>query len=422
MHAEIVAIGSELTSGQKLDTNSQWLSLQLADLGIAVRYHTTVADDLAANVEVLRAAVTRADVVLITGGLGPTLDDLTRDALAELAGVPLVCDEASLAFVETFFQHRGREMPERNRVQAMFPEGSEPLPNPVGTAPGIWMTLPSPGSERTCLIAALPGVPSEMYRMFREQVRPRLPGGKLLIRRARINCFGLGESGVEELLGELTARGRDPEIGITAHEATITMRIVAHGVSEEECRQKIAEARTEIGRKLGHYVFGEEDDELETALIRMLTAEGQTLATAESGTGGLMAQWLTAVEGFEKAYLGGVVVPTDAAREGILQIDETDGAVSATTAAAMAVACRERFGSDYALAVTQYPAIDPEHVMGNAPFAYLALADQQGAEAQQISLGGNPAILRSRTAKAALNLLRLRLLQSCGEAQAPTRR
>ena len=415
MHAEIIAIGSELTSGQKLDTNSQWLSLQLAELGIPVWFHTTVADDRVANVDVLRTAVGRADVVLITGGLGPTLDDLTRDVLAELAGVPLACDEASLAFIEEFFQHRGREMPERNRVQAMFPEGSEPLPNPVGTAPGIWMTLPVLGAERRCLIAALPGVPSEMYRMFREQVRPRLPGGKRIIRRARIHCFGLGESQFEEMLGELTARGRDPEIGITAHEATITMRIVAHGDSEEECRQKIAVAREEIGRKLGHYVFGEEDEELETVLVRMLQESGETLATAESGTGGLMAQWLTAVEDFESAYLGGVVVPTESARRGLLQIEETDGEVSESTAGKMASSCRERFGSDYALAVTQYPRIDPEQVMGNAPAAFLALASAEGTSTRRITLGGNPAILRSRTAKAAMDLLRLRLLKTAEE-------
>ncbi len=424
MIAEIVAIGTELTSGQKLDTNSQWLSLQLAELGIPVHYHSTVADDFDANVAVLRTAALRADVVLITGGLGPTLDDLTRDVLARLAGVDLVLDPASLEFIEGFFRHRGREMPERNRSQALFPQGSTPLPNPVGTAPGIWLELmknrlcedgddtDTDGQRSsTCLIAAMPGVPSEMHRMFFEQVRPRLPGGARVIRRARIHCFGLGESHTEQLLGELTARGRDPEIGITAHEATITLRIVAEGMSEDECGRKIAAAREEIQRRLGHYVFGEEDDELEHALIRMLRDRSVTLATVESGTGGYLAQCLTGVPGFEPAYLGGCVVPTTEARRNLLGLDDAGEAVSGEVAKAMAVAGRERFRSDFALAVTQYPPLDPALVMSGAPAAYLALAGKADVAVQEISLAGNPAILRSRTARSAMNLLRLQLLR-----------
>jgi nicotinamide-nucleotide amidase len=429
MRAEIIAIGTELTTGQKLDTNSQWLSLQLADLGISVQYHTTVADDLEANVDVLRNAVGRADVVLITGGLGPTLDDLTREALARLVGVDLVLHEPSLAFIQTFFLHRGRAMPERNRSQALLPAGSAPLANPIGTAPGIWMELvrakvggtsKSPhvdtqegglGSPPYVLIAAMPGVPSEMYKMFLEQVRPRLPRNARLIRRAQINCFGLGESHTEELLGDLTARGRDPEIGITAHEATISLRIVAHGATEAECQRKIDAARAAIEQRLGHYVYGAEDEELEDVVLRELAARGQTLATAEAGTGGLLAQWLTAVNHSPGAYLGGVVVPTEAARRALLGVTAADGAVSADVAGQMVSTCRERFQSDYALAITQYPRIDPAVVMSSAPAAWLALAHADGVSVQDINLGGNPAILRSRTAKSALNVLRLRLRQ-----------
>ncbi|MEW4526222.1 CinA family nicotinamide mononucleotide deamidase-related protein [Maioricimonas sp. JC845] len=413
MIAEIVAIGSELTSGQKLDTNSQWLSLQLADLGIPVHFHTTVADDLDANIDVLKSAMQRADLVLLTGGLGPTLDDLTRQALAGMAGVDLVLDEASLAFIENFFAGRGRDMPERNRIQAMFPAGSEPLPNPVGTAPGIWMEVPGGVSNGTCRVAALPGVPSEMHRMFTEQVRPRLPGGARIIRRARINCFGVGESRAEDLLGDLTARGRDPEIGITAHEATITMRIIAHGSTEQECREKIADADRAIRERLGHYVFGVEDEELEHVLIRALRQRGETLATAESGTGGRIAHCLTGVDDFEDAYLGGLVVPTDHAREAMLGPlpDDVREEVSEPMALWMARACRERFGTDYALAVTQYPFMEDGQSMKDAPSAYLALATAADTIVRPISLAGNPAILRSRVAKSAMDILRLHLRQ-----------
>src|SRR5262249_44905506 len=168
MKAEILSIGSELTSGQNLDTNSQWLSRRLAQIGIAVGWHTTVADDLEANVEAFRIAAGRARLVLASGGLGPTQDDLTREALARAAGVELVLNEAMLTQIEERCRRRGRSMPERNRVQALFPAGAEPIPNDRGTAPGIWMHLGG------CVIAAMPGVPPEMFHMYETRVRPRL--------------------------------------------------------------------------------------------------------------------------------------------------------------------------------------------------------------------------------------------------------
>src|SRR5690606_13579445 len=160
------------------------------------------------------------------------------------------------------FAGRGRSMPQRNEIQAMFPAGSEPLANPIGTAPGIWLEHRT-AAGRLCRFAAMPGVPSEMHRMFVEQVRPRLPMSGAVIRRARLNCFGIGESDTEQLLGDLTARGRDPEVGITAHEATITLRISAHGRTPQECDERIAEAAGQARRLLGHYVYGIEDEELE---------------------------------------------------------------------------------------------------------------------------------------------------------------
>ena len=235
--------------------------------------------------------------MLISGGLGPTLDDLTRQALAELMHVELVLHEPFLEFIKSLFAGRNMTMPERNTVQALFPRGATPLANPRGTAPGIWVEIPRAGKQVPCLLAAMPGVPSEMKPMFQREVLPRLPQSGRVIRRALINCFGLGESATEELLGELTARGRDPEVGITAHEATITLRIIAQGGTADECNRKIADTSNTIRRVLGHDVFGTEDDELEDVVTRLLDERGATLSTVEVGTGGMLAHYLTSCAG-----------------------------------------------------------------------------------------------------------------------------
>jgi nicotinamide-nucleotide amidase len=275
--------------------------------------------------------------------------------------------------------------------------------------------VPRKGHEQPCRLAALPGVPSEMKRMFVYEVLPRLPGTGNVIRRARVNAFGMGESDVEHLLGDLTARGRDPEIGITVHEATITLRIEAHGQSEAECERKIVEAKRQIRERLGELVFGEEDEQLEHVVIRLLRERGKTLATAESGTGGLLADRLTDVDGYDAAYRGGLIATTAAIKQELLDVDpaliEREGAISAAVTRAMAAGCRERFGSDYALAVTEAPPHNPDDTAAMAPVTWIALAGPEGAEAHKHVLIGDPAITKSRAAKTALNLLRLRLLR-----------
>jgi nicotinamide-nucleotide amidase len=374
-----------------------------------------VADDLDGMVGVLRNAVNRSDIVLITGGLGPTLDDLTRQALAELAQVDLVLDEYWLEYIKSIFARRNRPMPERNVQQAMFPRGSEPLPNLLGTAPGIWMELPRKTSPVLCQIAAMPGVPSEMKPMFVQHVLERFKGSGGCIRRACINCFGAGESQVEEMLGELTARGGDPDIGITAHEGTITLRITAAGNSPLECDQKIAAARLVILNRMGPLVFGEEDEDLQHAVVRLLRQQRRTLSTAESGTGGLVADRLTATPGSEHCYLGGIVASSNTARRELLDVDPalliSPGPNSAAVAEAMAAGCLRRFGSDYALAVSEAPHFEADANTGRAPTSFIALAGPDLVQVEEITHFGDPTIVRSRTAKAVLNLLRLHLVR-----------
>jgi nicotinamide-nucleotide amidase len=252
-----------------------------------------------------------------------------------------------------------------------------------------------------------------MHRMFHEQVRPRLAGGGKVIRRALLNCFGLGESHTEQILGELTARGRDPEIGITAHEATITLRIIATGESEAECDAKIAAASAEIRKRLGHYVFSEGHGSLEGTVLQMIAERNATLATVEAGTGGLLATAF-ARSNQSQRYLGGIVASAAGARQSLL--DANDDPFAAETACRMAVRCREHFSSTHAIAVGWFPPVDTSTIAADAPHAYIALATPEGVTHEQINLWGSPAILHSRVAKAAINLLRLKLMGAGGVA------
>jgi len=338
------------------------------------------------------------------------LDDLTRDVLAELLGAALVLHEPSLQIIRGMFARRNREMPQRNVIQAMFPEGSEVIPNPRGTAPGVWVEILAKTSSLAGSRHA--GRPSEMKAMFVESVLPRLeaanPGGKL-IRRARINCFGLGESHAEELLGDLTPRARS-RVGITVHEATITLRIEAHGEGIADCEAKLESAKQIARERLGTAVFGEEDEELEDIVVAMLRSQGATLSTVESGTGGLLASRLTDPAGYSACYLGGSSSFAEnrspncfhwSRRRQLSSQQRRDGGCAGDL-------LPQAFGSDFALAVTECPR--SEHESHPVPIAFIALAGPDFVDARELNLGGDPAILKSRVVKSTLNLLRLLLL------------
>ena len=413
MIAEVISIGDELTSGQRLDTNSKWLSEQLGELGIKVLYHTTVADDLEANVSVFRTAIARADVVVASGGLGPTADDLTRDVLAQVAGRELVLDEDSLDYIRQLFARYKRDMPERNRVQALFPSGSRIIPNPNGTAPGIWMEVPRP-TGGACQVFALPGVPVEMFEMFRQTVAPALAaasGEARVIRHRRIKCFGAGESHVEQMLPDLIRRGRQPSVGITVHEATITLRITAEGATSEECLAAMEPTAATIRECLGSLVYGEEDEELEHAVVGLLRASGRSLATTESGTAGALAEWLSRSARDDEHYLGGQVIHSTAMLASTLGTTDDllarHGSTSREVAEAMADCCRQQSGADYALAIGPFPSnLGPE----SDRTYYFALATPDKTTVKASTLVGHPSIWIPRAAKGALNLLRLTLL------------
>jgi nicotinamide-nucleotide amidase len=349
-----------------------------------------------------------------TGGRGPPADDLTRDILAGLSGRRLVLREEALEAIQRRFSLRGMEMPESNRLQAMFPEGSRMIPNPEGTAPGIDIDL-AEGDRRSRLFA-LPGVPSEMKRMWAETVRPailamRPEAGTIRFRVLR--CFGAGESAIEAMLPDLIRRGRDPLVGITAHEATITLRIAARGRDDADCLARIAPVEETIRRCLGPLVFGVDDAEIEDAALAALAGAGQTLATTEGATCGLVAAMASAAERRASVgglYRGGTVVagrrpcPPDSERP-------EDG----ESLAAEAIACRERFGATLGLAIGE-PRPDPDgaEVVSMVLVGPTGFAEGLGAVRIEHRLAGAGSLRVARAAKAALDLVRLTCLARPG--------
>jgi nicotinamide-nucleotide amidase len=420
MRAEVISIGDELTSGQRLDTNSKWLSERLGELGIPVGFHTTVADDLESNVAVFRAAIDRADVVISTGGLGPTADDLTREALAAAAGVELFEDEAALAHIRNLFARRKREMPERNKLQAQFPRGSRVVPNPEGTAPGIDLTVPR-SCGPACRVFALPGVPAEMFTMWNDTVKPELvfsQASSRVICHRRIKCFGVGESDLEAMLPDMIRRKREPLVGITVHGATITLRITASGPNETACRKLMEPTVAQIRELLGVLVFGEEDDELEHGVVRLLDERRRTLAVAEWATDGLVSQWLAEAAGNSACLRGGLVIRDATVLKLLLQLEVSpDAAATADAATAMARAVQRICGADYGLGIAAYPtggeAVPTAATASSIDMAstlHVALASGDNVRVKGFPIATHPSITKTRSAKQALNLVRLAML------------
>lgn len=419
MQAEIIAIGDELTSGQRLDTNSRWISQQLGDIGVPVHFHTSVGDDLEKLVQAFRAAFDRSDYIFCTGGLGPTDDDLTREAIAAALGVQLQLDESSLEHIQSIFKKYQREMPERNRKQALLPLGSQPIPNPEGTAPGVMASFERDGKPPSRLFA-LPGIPAELHQMWAGTVQPALLSGRpqQIIRHRVLKCFGTGESQLESMLPNLIQRGRDPAVGITVHQATITLRVTTSAESIEACDEKMEPTIRTIRESLGTLVFGEEEDELQHSVVRLLRVTGHTLTTVELGTSGLIAHWLGELSEFTPCYRGGLVAHNAETLAQLLgqpaELVADLPSVSAEMAAWLAKTAQQTTGADYALATSAFPHRRPDQT--DTPKFYAAVATPTGVQTHTIDFTGHSAILYPRAAKQTLNKLRLHLLEKNGSA------
>jgi nicotinamide-nucleotide amidase len=410
MKAEIISIGSELTLGQTVDTNAAWLGQRLAAAGVACGRHVTVADDQRDIVAAITEAAGRAELVLVTGGLGPTPDDVTRESLAEAMGVELELHADSLVQIEEYFRQRGRSMHEANRRQAMIPRGARAIANTCGTAPGVHARW------RGVEVYVLPGVPAEMRAMFEGAVAPGLPAGGGVILQHELQSFGMSEAEIGQRIADLMARGREPAVGTSAAELIITIRINARGADEASARRALEADAVVVRERLGQAVFGEGGETLQGAVGTLLKRLGGTVSTAESCTGGLIAKRLTDVPGSSAYLVQGFVTYSNEAKSRLLgvppELIAAHGAVSAEVAEAMAGACRRLSGTDFALSATGIAGPAGGTAAKPVGLVYVGLADGERATVRELRLGESLTReqVRDRTAKAALNLLRLRLL------------
>ena len=352
MKAEILTIGDEVLRGEIVDSNKSLLSDRLLSLDVETHFQVSVRDDPADMTDAFLRAAERSDVVLVSGGLGPTRDDLTSEVLARTFGRELVLDEEALETIRAFFRGLGREMTENNAKQARFPEGAGVLPNPIGTAPGFVI------EERGTLFFCLPGVPRELSRMMDEQVLPRLArraGAGQVVRARLLRTFGMGESTLDAELEDIAAEG-DVTLGFRTAFPENHLRPVARAATVEEAEAKLDRVCEAIRERLGPLVYAEGDQTLPTVVGHLLRGTGQTIAVAESCTGGLIAGQITDVAGASDYFLGGVVAYANEAKQALLGVPaallEEHGAVSEPVARAMAEGVRERFGADFGLATT----------------------------------------------------------------------
>ncbi|MDP9000332.1 MAG: competence/damage-inducible protein A [Myxococcota bacterium] len=406
MTCAVLSIGTELTRGELVNSNAAWLAAELSAIGFEVVEHLTIDDDRPRIVSALGGLVGRTRVVVATGGLGPTTDDLTTEAVANALGVRLVRDDLSLEQIQRRFERLGRTMPASNAKQADFPEGADILPNPVGTAPGFGVRFDG------CVAYFMPGVPREMKSMFEEEVAPRIRAlAPNNLFQSHLRTFGLGESVVGERLAGVERAFPGTTIGYRAHFPEIEVKVLARGASLAAARDICERATAEVRARLGTYVFGDADDTFAGIVGRALRARGWTLAIAESCTGGLVGHMMTREPGASDFLLLDAVTYANSAKSSILGVNEETlrwhGAVSSEVAAAMADGAKRVSGADVALSLTGIAG--PSGGSDGKPVGtvYIALAHPDGAtEVKHRVFRGDRAQVQTLAAYGGLQLLR----------------
>jgi nicotinamide-nucleotide amidase len=412
LRSEIVSVGTELLLGEITDTNATYLSERLAEIGVDVHFRHTVGDNLGRIVSVLELALSRCDLVLICGGLGPTQDDLTREAVAEATGRPLRPDPAAEARLREFFARRGYTPTANNLKQTMCPEGGRLLENTCGTAPGL---LVEHGEKA---LIALPGPPPEMTEMFQREALPYLlarQGEDASVLRSRVlRLCDIGESALVAEIDDIISDQTDPTVAPYASPGEVKLRIATKGASEEEAAGKLDAMEATLRERLGEHVYGVDEERMEVAVGKALVERGATLAIAESCTGGRLASRVTDVPGSSRYFVGGVVAYSDQVKREALgvpaEVLAEHGAVSEECAVAMGEGVRELYHADFAVATTGIAGPGGGTEEKPVGLVYIAVADENGTVCARHSWPGTREQFKARVSQMALNMLRKRVL------------
>src|SRR5438552_13526463 len=410
MKAEIIAVGSELLTPDKIDTNSLFLTEELNKLGIEIVRKTVVGDDRALLLEAFRDAANRVPLIISSGGLGPTEDDLTRETVAELLGRKLVLNDSIVRAIEARFRSFARPMPQTNLRQAMVPEGGEPLDNPRGTAPGLWI------EDHDRMLALLPGPPRELKPMFREQVLPRLQRRISPVRmfHRELRVTGLGESHVDHLAGPVYSRYPEVQTTVLASpgEVQIHLRMWTENVKHAETT--FADIERGLDLALTDRIFSRDGSPLEVVVAQDLLKQNATIAAAESCTGGLFAERLTTLAGSSAYFLGGVVCYSNELKTAWAdvppEIIATKGAVSSEVAIALAEGIRRRVGSTLGIGITGIAGPGGGSDEKPVGTVHIALANATGVRERVLRLPGDREMIRMQASQAALDMVRIHCL------------
>ncbi len=417
MKAEIIAVGSELLTPDRVDTNALFLTSQLNRLGIEVVRKTVVGDDMDTLSRELRSALELADVVVASGGLGPTEDDLTREALSAVLRRPLVQNDELLKDLEAKFQRFGRPMPQINAKQAMVPVGATVLPNPRGTAPGLWL------EDGPRIVILVPGPPGELEPMFIEQVIPRLEvrvtGARLVARELHVS--GMGESAVDQAIAPIYKGYSDVQTTLLHVPGEILVNLRLWSADARAAEGRLEEVVERIRRALGESLFTTKGEEIEQVVAHQLTWHGATIAVAESCTGGMVGERLTRITGSSAYFVGGVISYADNLKSAWIDVPQelidSKGAVSAEVARAMAEGVRRRAGTTLGLAVTGIAGPTGGTAEKPVGTVHIALADAAGMQEKAFRFPGDRGRIRAQATVAALDMVRRYFLHQADRKQ-----
>jgi nicotinamide-nucleotide amidase len=404
---EVIAVGTEILLGQIVNTNAATIGSALAERGLDANYQQVVGDNLGRVSATIKLALSRSDAVIITGGIGPTQDDLTREAVCEATGLEMRFSEEYAEYLRQWFEARGRSMPASNLKQAEYPEGAEMLANPRGTAPGL--AIPFEGKTIFCV----PGVPAEMDYLLQAEVLPRLVTGNgegetVLLSRL-IRTWGQGESAVAEMLDDLY-QSTNPSIAFLASAGEIKVRITAKADDRSKAEAMIAPVEQEVRQRLGDLVFGADEETIQQILLALLRNQELTIATAESMTGGLVAAALTSIPGSSDVVRGGLVAYDVGLKERLLGVADVAQVVTAEVAERMAIGARDLLGADVVVAVTG--SAGPEPLEEPPGTFYIAVATPEKVMSRRLVIVGDREVVRAFAVTAALQLTRRALIGS----------